>query len=76
MMTMLQVNFKTAKGMFFDRLRITNKADAQTKKALSRFGAFVRQSGPAHVILLEKRAWLGFRGSIPSKMKSSMQPFF
>jgi hypothetical protein len=43
-MTMLQVNFKTAKGMFFDRLRITSKADAQTKKALSRFGAFVRQS--------------------------------
>jgi hypothetical protein len=41
---MFQIHFKAAKGMFFDRLRITDKADAQTKKALSRFGAFVRRT--------------------------------
>ena len=41
---MFNIHLKAAKGMFFDRMKINSKADAQTKKALSRFGAFVRQT--------------------------------
>ena len=41
---MFDINFKAAKGMFFDRVLIKNKADAATKKRLSKFGAYVRQT--------------------------------
>ncbi len=41
---MLNVNFQLAKTMFFDRAKIKKKVDARTRKVLSKFGAFVRQT--------------------------------
>ena len=41
---MFDIRFKEAKGMFFDRVLIKNKTDAATKKRLSKFGAYVRQT--------------------------------
>jgi hypothetical protein len=39
---MLEVNFNTAKSMFFDRQKILEPADEAEKKILSRFGAYCR----------------------------------
>lgn len=39
---MIGMQLKTAKGLFFDRARVTNAVDRATRKHLSRFGAFVR----------------------------------
>lgn len=39
---MIGMQLKTAKGLFFDRARVTNAVDRSTRKHLSRFGAFVR----------------------------------
>ena len=41
---MINVDFKLAKTMFFDRAKIKKKVDARTRKVLSKFGAFVRQT--------------------------------
>lgn len=43
---MIAAGFKleTAKAVFFDSQRVMKEMDARTRKALSRFGAFVRQT--------------------------------
>ena len=41
---MLHLDFKLAKTMFFDRAKVKNKVDVRTRKVLSQFGAFVRQT--------------------------------
>ena len=41
---MFGIHFKSAKGMFFDRTSIKNKVDTATRKRLSQFGAYVRQT--------------------------------
>ena len=41
---MLRVDFQLAKTMFFDRAKIKRKVDVRTRKVLSKFGAFVRQT--------------------------------
>ena len=41
---MLRVDFHLARTMFFDRAKIKKKVDARTRKVLSKFGAFVRQT--------------------------------
>jgi len=69
---MLDVNFKTVKGMFFDRLRITSKADAQTKKALSRFGAFVRRTARQSI---RKRKKSSRPGQPPSSHTGILKQF-
>lgn len=38
-----KLTLKAAKGNFFDRAKVQNAMDSATRKALSRFGAFVRQ---------------------------------
>ena len=38
------LGFRTAKEMFFDRAKIKNQVDKTTRKALSKFGSFVRQT--------------------------------
>ncbi len=44
-MTMqFRLEFNQAKKMFFDRAKIKKKVDARTRKVLSKFGAFVRQT--------------------------------
>ncbi len=44
-MTMqFRLEFNQAKKMFFDRAKIKQKVDVRTRKVLSKFGAFVRQT--------------------------------
>ncbi len=43
-MPQIGLNFSTAKSLFFDREIVKNKVDARTRKVLSKFGAFVRQT--------------------------------
>jgi hypothetical protein len=38
------IDFRTMKKMFFDRAKIKQKVDLRTRKVLSKFGAFVRQT--------------------------------
>jgi hypothetical protein len=40
---MLGMKLHVAKGLFFDRARVTNAVDRTTRRNLSRFGAFVRR---------------------------------
>ncbi len=40
----IRLDFKTVKTMFFDRAKIKNKVDVRTRKVLSKFGAYVRQT--------------------------------
>lgn len=40
---MIGMNLDAAKGLFFDRTRVTDAVDRTTRKNLSRFGAFVRK---------------------------------
>lgn len=39
---MIGMQLREAKGLFFDRARVTNAVDRTTRKNLSRFGAYVR----------------------------------
>ena len=41
---MIGMKLSQAKGLFFDRQAVTNAADRATRKVLSKFGAFVRQT--------------------------------
>ncbi len=41
---MLKIDYKLARTMFFDRAKIKKKVDARTRKVLSKFGAFVRNT--------------------------------
>ena len=66
------LDMKTAKSQFFDRLRITSKADAQTKKTLSRFGAFVRQSARQSI---RKRKKSSRPGQPPSSHTGILKQF-
>ena len=66
------LDLKTCKGQFFDRLRITSKADAQTKKTLSRFGAFVRQSARQSI---RKRKKSSRPGQPPSSHTGILKQF-
>ena len=41
---MIGLKLPQAKGLFFDRAAVTGSVDKATRKVLSKFGAFVRQS--------------------------------
>jgi len=69
---MFNVHFKAAKGMFFDRVKITNKADKQTMKALSKFGAYVRQTSRRSI---RKRKASSRPGQPPSSHTGILKQF-
>jgi hypothetical protein len=51
---MIGLKLPQAKGLFFDRAVVTGAVDKATRKALSKFGAFVRQS--ARTSIRKRRA--------------------
>jgi len=69
---MLRIDFKTAKGMFFDRAKIKNKVDARTRKVLSKFGAFVRQTSRGSI---RKRKRASNPGQPPSSHTGVLKRF-
>jgi hypothetical protein len=71
-MTMLRVDFKTAKGMFFDRAKVKRKVDARTKKVLSKFGAFVRQTSRRSIRTRKKSS---SPGEPPSSHTGTLKKF-
>ena len=61
---MFDIHFKAAKNMFFDRTLIKQKVDTATRKRLSKFGAYVRQTAKRSI---RKRK----RSSLPVKQAAS-----
>ena len=43
------MKIKDAKGLFFDRQGVAKKVDSATKRALSKFGAYVRQTAKTSI---------------------------
>ncbi|MGH9174994.1 MAG: hypothetical protein ACRD1H_11590 [Vicinamibacterales bacterium] len=57
------MKLQQAKGLFFDRRAVTGAADKGTRKVLSKFGAFVRQSARSSI---RKRKSISQPGQPPS----------
>ena len=60
---MIGLKISEAKGLFFDRAAVTSAADRGTRKVLSRFGAFVRQSARSSI---RRRKGISRPGEPPS----------
>lgn len=60
---MIGMKLQQAKGLFFDRLAVTNAADRAQRKVLSKFGAFVRQTARTSI---RKRKSISEPGQPPS----------
>jgi len=60
---MIGMKLQQAKGLFFDRLAVTNAADRAERKVLSKFGAFVRQTARSSI---RKRKSISEPGQPPS----------
>ncbi len=60
---MIGMRLQQAKGLFFDRLAVTNAADRAERKVLSKFGAFVRQTARTSI---RKRKSISEPGQPPS----------
>ena len=60
---MIGMKLDAAKGLFFDRARVTNAVDRTTRKNLSRFGAFVRKRARSSI---RKRRRISNPGQPPS----------
>ena len=54
---MIGMKLDAAKGLFFDRARVTNAVDRTTRKNLSRFGAFVRKRARTSILIFEVMGW-------------------
>jgi hypothetical protein len=60
---MIGIKLNDAKRLFFDRAAITSAADRGTRKVLSKFGAFVRQTAKSSI---RKRKAVSEPGQPPS----------
>ena len=69
---MLNIHFKVAKGMFFDRALIKQKVDTATRKRLSKFGAHVRQTARQSI---RKRKGSSRPGEPPSSHTGLLKQF-
>jgi len=69
---MFGIHLKSAKGMFFDRTSIQNKVDTATRKRLSQFGAYVRQTARRS---LRKRKRSSRPGQPPSSHTGLLKQF-
>ena len=69
---MLKIDYKLAKTMFFDRAKIKKKVDARTRKVLSKFGAFVRQTARKSI---RKRKDSSAPGKPPSSHTGTLKKF-
>jgi hypothetical protein len=71
-MTMLNIHFKAAKGMFFDRALVKSKVDTATRKRLSKFGAYVRRTARQSI---RKRKRSSSPGQPPSSHTGLLKQF-
>jgi hypothetical protein len=69
---MIGLKFNKAKGMFFDRAKVTSAVDSATRKVLSRFGAYVRQTAKNSI---RKRRKPAPPGSPPSSHTGLLRKF-
>ncbi|NLX60072.1 MAG: hypothetical protein GXY74_13420 [Phycisphaerae bacterium] len=69
---MIGMDFKSTLGTFFDRKAVMSKVDAATRKVLSKFGAFVRQSAKSSI---RKRKKPAPPGSPPSSHVGLLKKF-
>ena len=69
---MFDIRLKEAKGMFFDRSLIQSKVDAATRKRLSKFGAYVRQTARQSI---RKRKGSSRPGQPPSSHTGLLKDF-
>lgn len=60
---MIGMQLKAAKGLFFDRSTVLSRVDRATRKVLSKFGAFVRQTARNSI---RKRKSISDPGQAPS----------
>ena len=60
---MIGMKINQAKGLFFDRMAVTNAVDRAERKVLSRFGAFVRRGARSSI---RRRKSVSQPGSPPS----------
>jgi hypothetical protein len=60
---MIGIKLEGAKRLFFDRAAVTSAADRSTRKVLSKFGAFVRQTAKTSI---RKRKAVSEPGQPPS----------
>lgn len=60
---MIGMSLKAAKGGFFDRAKVQRSMDAATRRALSKFGSFVRQRAKTSI---KKRKGISAPGQPPS----------
>lgn len=60
---MIGIKLSDAKRLFFDRAAVTSAADRGTRKVLSKFGAFVRQTAKTNI---RKRKAVSEPGQPPS----------
>lgn len=66
------IDFKVAKGMFFDSKKVVDSVDKATRKALSKFGAFVRTTAKQSI---RKRRNASAEGSPPSSHTGLLKKF-
>ena len=69
---MFDIHFKAAKNMFFDRTLIKSKVDTATRKRLSKFGAYVRQTSKRSI---RKRKRSSSPGQPPSSHTGLLKQF-
>ena len=69
---MFDIRVKAAKNMFFDRTLIKQKVDTATRKRLSKFGAYVRQTAKRSI---RKRKRSSSPGQPPSSHTGLLKQF-
>ncbi len=69
---MIGIDFKSTKAMFFDRKAVMSKVNTATRKVLSKFGAYVRQSAKSSI---RKRKKPSPPGSPPSSHTGLLKKF-
>ena len=69
---MIQMNFKTAQRMFFDRSKVKRAVDRTSRRVLSKFGAFVRRSARSSI---RKRKKISAPGQPPSSHSGLLKRF-
>lgn len=66
------MNFKSALSGFFDRKKVFNAVDKATRRVLSRFGAFVRQTAKSSI---RRRKSISKPGSPPTSWTGLLKKF-
>ncbi len=69
---MIAMTFQAAKQGFFDRAKVKNAVDADTRRVLSKFGAFVRQRAKTSI---RKRKGTSPPGSPPHSHTGLLRKF-